>query len=218
MAAVAVTLAQEVVQVARPADEVLVSLTQSVVQVVQAADEVLVSLIQQPVEIRVVTESVRVSSIQQPVAVELAGVGLRGPKGETGSDGHDGAGTTYTATNKHGSALPAGSVVAVHSTGVGFVAADATSEARPAVGLLLAGTDDEAAGTIQSGGPFELADWTDITGAVELAAKATYFLDVVAGKLVATTPPSGAGNVVQAVGTAVSPTMLKIEIDETTLI
>lgn len=62
-------------------------------------------------------------------------------------------------------------------------------------------------------GVMELEDWTAVTDSAALAPGAVYFLSAEAGKLT-TTAPTESGQVVLAVGTALSPVKLAIEIQQ----
>lgn len=128
--------------------------------------------------------------------------GPRGPQGEANNE--------FETTNKQGSTIAAGAPMATHSTGVGAVLASAANGSKPCVGLNVEAADDLAAITIQTGGPFELSDWTDIIGSEELSPKAVYFLDTTAG-LLTTSSPTATPNISQRVGKAVSPTILDID-------
>jgi len=118
----------------------------------------------------------------------------------------------FTDENKDGVTVDAGMAVAAHSSGTGFLRANATDNTKNAIGLLQTDTASLSSGPVQVDGPFTLSDWTAVTGSATLAALGVYFLDTVAGKLTAT-PPSSGGNVVQKIGRAISPTTLEIEVE-----
>ena len=132
----------------------------------------------------------------------------QGPQGVPGSDG---AAPTFDATNKSGATIAAGNVVATHPSGIGVVLANATNDTRPAIGLSQGSAVDLATATIQTSGPFELADWTAITGTADLAAKANYYLSTTAGMLTATSPTSRP-EISHMIGRAVSPRILDLNI------
>jgi len=143
-------------------------------------------------------------TIQPPAAIEVTvtTVGIQGPPGTD---------ATFNATNKSGSTIYNGMPVAVHSSGIGVVKADATNDQNPAIGIAITTGANNAAIDIQTGGTVEVSDWTAITGTTTLAAKGRYYLDTTAGTLT-TTPPASASNILQLVGVAVSDTTLEISI------
>lgn len=120
---------------------------------------------------------------------------------------------TYEATNSEGASITQGMVVAVHGSGSGVIKASAADATKPASGLAMATVADTFSATIQTSGPFTLADWTAVTGSVTLSAHAVYFLDPATPGLLTTTVPSGSGEVVQEVGVAVSTVTLNISIE-----
>lgn len=132
-------------------------------------------------------------------------------QGEPGIDGANAGAYTFSATNKQGSSIAAGSPCATHSSGVGAVLASASNDTRVAVGLTIGDAADQSAIRVQTSGPFTLSDWTQSTGAATLVAKGRYWLDIVAGMLT-TTPPASVGNIVQLIGVAVSADTLDIQI------
>lgn len=154
-----------------------------------------------PIELTVEPAPIELTVTTSPISLEITGVGAQGPPG---------AGAEFASTNKQGSSIAAGAPVATHSSGVGVVLADATTAAKPCVGLNTVAADDLGAVTVQTGGPYELDDWTAITGAATLAAKAVYFLGTTAGTLTTTSPTANPA-ISQRVGKAVSPTILDID-------
>jgi hypothetical protein len=155
----------------------------------------------------ITTESAITSTIVSATTVEIIAGAEQGPPGVAAA----GVGSQFQATNKDTVTLVTGQVVASHSSGVGVVKANATDDTLPAVGLNLQSAIALAAVTIQTSGPFELADWTAITGAATLAAKAVYYLDTTAGKLT-TTSPTTSPAVCHRIGKAVSETVIDIDI------
>lgn len=82
--------------------------------------------------------------------------------------------------------------------------ADATSEATsPAVGVVVFMASPTSCLLVYKG---------EMDGFVGLVPTATYYLDIVAGKIT-TTPPSAVGNVLQRIGWARNTTTLVVEID-----
>jgi hypothetical protein len=115
--------------------------------------------------------------------------------------------------NKSGSTMVPGQAVAVHSSGVGFVLADATDATLPAAGLVVTGAAASASVTVLTDGLLTLADWSAVTtaAAASLSAHAVYFLSTTAGKITTLAPTAG-GNINHYVGRAVGPQTLDIEI------
>ena len=100
-------------------------------------------------------------------------------------------------------ALSAGDIVNVHdSSGAKVRKADATATGKNAVGFAPSAISNGASGTVNFEGT--------ISGLSGLTIGATYYLATTAGGITAT-PPSGSGNVVQKVGTAISATELSFE-------
>lgn len=132
---------------------------------------------------------------------------IRGPL--TGQDEAD----VLEGENKSGGALVPGQAVAVHSSGTGFVLADATGDTLPAAGFVVVGAAAAASITVTTDGLLTLTDWSALTteAGTLLAAHAVYFLSTTAGKIT-TTPPTTAGNVNHYVGRAVGPQTLEVEI------
>lgn len=114
------------------------------------------------------------------------------------------AGTVLEAENKHGSTVSAGMVVTTHSSGTGFVLADATDIGKSVTGIARESIANTVSGEIQSEGLITLADWTAATGSSTLAAKANYFSDPANPGKLTTTAPTTTGHVSQLVGVAVS--------------
>jgi hypothetical protein len=131
---------------------------------------------------------------------------IQGPPGVPG--GTEGSG--FSTVNKGIDAVR-GQVVATHTTGIGFVLANASTSALLGIGLLVSDTVANASGTVQSSGIFEMDDWTAITGSADLSSRGVYYLDVTDGSLT-TTPPTLNPAVVHRVGVAVTPRKLLIEI------
>lgn len=152
-----------------------------------------------------VVRSTRTVSPLRPTRLVTVAQGGPGPIGLQGE-----AGNTFETTNKQGASIAAGAPMATHSTGVGAVLADAVSAAKPCIGLNVEAAADLAAIEVQTSGPFELADWTAVTGSASLAAKAVYFLSATTG-LLTTTSPTNNPHISQRVGKAVSPTILDID-------
>lgn len=98
-------------------------------------------------------------------------------------------------------AVAAGDFVNIHaSSGAKVRKADATTAAKPCNGFVPSAIADTASGTVQGPG-------TKASGLSGLTPGATYYLHTTPGQITPT-PPSGAGNLVQKVGVAVSATEL----------
>ena len=130
--------------------------------------------------------------------------------------GGGGGGTSvpsYSAQNKDTSSIPKGGACAVHSSGTGVVRAVGSATSTEAVGLAMAAFSPGFSESVQTGGLFELADWTPVTGTVSLAAKALYFLDPAVPSKLTNAVPTSAGSALQVVGVAVSSTTLDLLIE-----
>lgn len=122
----------------------------------------------------------------------------------------------YTAQNKDTVMIKKGQVVAVHSSGIGVVLADAgASPPRRAVGLAQQDIAIGASGVIQTGGSLALTDWTEATGTITLSMGG-YFLDSVAGRMSQAAP--SAPGIVQDMGDAVAPDTLSVKVLEAILL
>lgn len=141
--------------------------------------------------------------------VTVAVPGQQGPQGLPGNS----LDPSVSGTNKYGSPIYAGQACALHSSGAGFVLANATDNTKLAIGLAAVEVGNQLAGYVQVGGSFTLPDWTQVTGTVTLAPRATYWLDVNDGRLT-NTPPETRGNVLQIVGISVAPDTLLIGVDQ----
>jgi len=98
-----------------------------------------------------------------------------------------------------GEAISAGNLVYVAAAGTVFKA-DANTVTKMAVGFAMASISNGSSGTIYFDGT--------ITGLSSLTPGAAYFLSAAATGAIVTTPPSGAGKIVQLVGWAISATEL----------
>lgn len=165
-----------------------------------------------PIELTVAVDAIQLevnpSPIQldvnpQPIVLEITGVGVQGPPG--------GGSTNFQANNKSVGTVLAGSPVTTHSSGIGVIPADATTSGHAAVGLMSANTAPTAVGAVQTSGPLYLDDWTLITGASTLQAKAVYYLGRDPGTLT-TSSPTNNPDISQRIGVAVSPNILNIDI------
>lgn len=108
-----------------------------------------------------------------------------------------------TRTVTAGENLAAGDLIYVNSSGEAFKA-DANSEAKEAIGFVLSSITAAATGDIYLGSGI-------ITGLTGLTAGARYYLSASTAGGVATTKPSGANDIIQQVGFALSSTELYFE-------
>lgn len=120
----------------------------------------------------------------------------------------EGVGTT--GQNNAVVTIGPGQPVAVANAG-GFLRASAATAGAAAVGLAFGTAAPSAALPVLLDGSLSLTDWTVPTGAANLLVRSDYFLDVVAGKLTPV-PPAVVGQVVQRIGTALSPCRMEIKI------
>lgn len=121
------------------------------------------------------------------------------------------SGSLYSAENKQGSTISGGMVVATHTSGTGIVKADAIGIAKRAVGFLRDDTLSTVAGDVQTDGIITKADWSAVIGAATLT-RGPYFLDASAPGTMTQSPDQTTGNIVQALGVALSTTEFDISI------
>ncbi len=117
---------------------------------------------------------------------------------------------SYSAVNRQGATVFSGQVVAVHATGFQF--ANASSAAKPAVGLMQSTTLSASAGVVQTEGILELSDWTNATGSASLTPGASYYSNPSTPGRMTTTVPSTYGTVLQSIGRALSATQFDISV------
>lgn len=146
---------------------------------------------------------------------EEATIGSSAGAGDSGKLVHlDGAGkldSTFmptgfgadTRTVTAGETIAAGDLIYIDSAGEAFKA-DANDATKEAVGFVLAGITAAATGTAYFGSGI-------VTGLSGLTAGARYYLSASTPGGVATAIPSGAGDIVQQVGKALSTTELYFE-------
>ncbi len=140
-----------------------------------------------------------------PIVSTSAGVGDAGKLIETNGSGKldetllpAGVGAdskTITAAEN----LSAGDLVYLNASGQALKA-DANTVTKMAVGFVLASISSAASGTVYFDGT--------ITGLTSLTQGAPYFLSAASAGAITATPPSGAGDIVQPIGWAVSATEL----------
>ncbi len=127
-------------------------------------------------------------------------------------------GIIYSSVNKDVATVLPGQVIALDPSGSGFIRACAADTTAPAYALSLASIAPLAAGNCQRSNLVTLADWTAVTGTVNLVAMAVYYLDAVNPGQLTNVAPSGGGRIVQQVGITDSPTTLEIAILDYTLL
>jgi hypothetical protein len=115
-----------------------------------------------------------------------------------------------TRTVTAGETLAAGDLIYIDSAGEAFKA-DANSEAKEAVGFVLAGITAAATGTAYFGSGL-------VSGLTGLTPGARYFLSATTPGGISTSTPSGSGDIVQQVGKAVSSTELYFEPQQSILL
>jgi hypothetical protein len=81
------------------------------------------------------------------------------------------------------------------------------------VGLITQVASVNEATIVQTDGSVILSDWTAVIGAATLTPGSVYFLSTTSGQM-STTPPTGDGDVVVTMGTAVTTTKFDIEVNE----
>lgn len=120
--------------------------------------------------------------------------------------------------NKAGVTLVPGHAVAVHSSGTGFVLADATDTTKPVIGFVTTGGIAGVSVTVSTDGRLSLADWSAVTTEASVPlANTVYYLSTTPGKITQTAP-GVVGNVVTPVGRPTDPATLDAEIGLTVLL
>lgn len=193
-------------------DAVTVTVSEGTPTVTVDGSVVNVGVVDRPTRVEVCGTTVNVAASEEVVRVNVgAKQGPAGPVGPTGS----GPCPSFTAENKSGGTLPAGRVVAVHSSGAGVTEADATDDTLPTVGLAVAPVAASVAGEYRTDGPLSLADWSGCleSGAAYLSPKSLYFLSATTPGTLTPTAPTTVGRVVQSVGYALTSDTLQIEIE-----
>lgn len=120
----------------------------------------------------------------------------------------------FTAINVNLATIVAGRPVYV-LVGATIDLADADAIATAAVAIAAESIATATEGDCQTEGVFEQSNWSAVidTGATTLTPGANYFLSPTAGKITLTAP-TGSGQVVQLIGTALSTTELDLRIGE----
>lgn len=124
---------------------------------------------------------------------------------------------TFTAENKDSVTILAGQPVSAHSSGTGIIRAVATANTTRVLALATESIAAGATGTFLASGMLTLTDWTSVTGATTLVARATYLLSATTATLT-TTAPTTTGYIVQQVGSSVAPDTLHVFINQTILL
>lgn len=170
-----------------------------------AASPIDLSLSGSPIDLEIGGDTIDLELNATEIDLSLAGTGPQGPPGSGGAN------PSFEAINRESDTVVAGTACAIYSTGLGFVRANATTDAKPCVGLLKATVASGLVGAVQTSGPFEMSDWTDITGTAELAPLSVYYLDTTAGKLT-TSSPTQNPNISHRIGKTVTPNTLDLDI------
>jgi hypothetical protein len=131
--------------------------------------------------------------------------------------GGSGVALSLPGKNKDTVAFAVGTPLAMHSSGTGFVRADASDNLHNCIGLATVGAAPDGTEVAQLDGPVILSDWTAVTGSTALAPRGVYFLSDTPGMLT-TDPPSTPGKVIQLVGDAVSDQALELRLTNSILL
>lgn len=120
----------------------------------------------------------------------------------------------FTAENKDLTQLYPGQPVGTHTSGTGIVRANASAVGqKAAIGIVAQGIQVSVSGLVQTEGIIEVADWTRATGSQYLTPGSDYYLSTTLGKITRTAP-SGAGQILQLVGHALTQTKLDIRLED----
>jgi len=131
--------------------------------------------------------------------------------------GGSGVALSLPGLNKDNVAFSVGTPLAMHSSGTGFVRADASDNNHNCVGLATVGASPGGTEVAQLDGPVSLSDWSAVTGTTTLAPRGIYYLAATPG-LLTTTPPFSPGEVVQLVGESVSDQALELRLSVSILL
>jgi hypothetical protein len=125
----------------------------------------------------------------------------------------------FGATNSNAAAITVGQPVYVNGAGsVDLALGNAIGTAKVAGLVIDASIAASAAGKIRHSGTISSTDWTAVTGAATLTPGARYFLSKDNAGQLTTTAPNAVGEVVTAVGVALSTEDLLVEIDRPVLL
>lgn len=124
----------------------------------------------------------------------------------------------FRATSYDFAAFAVGQVAAINPSGTGVQRAIASDIHAAAVAMAQYVTNPGEPGWFQVGGLFELLDWSEVIGAVQLWPRGVYFLDDVhPGKLTRVVPTTP-GHISQEVGVTVTPTTMLLTFMPTILL
>jgi hypothetical protein len=96
---------------------------------------------------------------------------------------------------------------------VNLASANTDGDPSLVLGLVLTGATANNVALVVANGSVTQADWTTVIGTANLSPGSVYYLGTTPGTLSAT-PPSGNGQVVIMVGTAITLTKFDIEVNE----
>lgn len=122
----------------------------------------------------------------------------------------------FSAVNKDSMTIYAGMPCSMHPSGTGILKAKSNNMSFWAFGLAIVAIEPTFADTIQLSGLFYLHDWTNITGSVNLVARAIYYLAPNGGLTV--DPPTTPGYILQQIGIVAAPNTLNIRIGQPILL
>lgn len=119
----------------------------------------------------------------------------------------------FPAQNKEAFTINAGQPVKIHSSGSGVVLAQADVYGNRCEGLAAASITAGSTGYIITHGVITISNWSVPTGgSATLTAGTQWFLAAGSAGLIATSPPTGASNIIQYVGRQVTSTSLLIQV------
>lgn len=125
----------------------------------------------------------------------------------------------FSATNSNGAAITIGQPVYVNGAGsVDLAMGDAIGTSKVAGLVIDASVAAATSGKIRHSGTVTSSDWTAVTGAATLTAGARYYLSKDTAGQLTTTAPTAVGEVVCAVGIALSTEDLLVEIERPVLL
>lgn len=121
--------------------------------------------------------------------------------------------TATSGENKDAVPLAVGMAAAVHSSGTGFVRADATTTTKDVVGVVSIAGDPGFVVGVETDGFVTQADWSGVTdeASTTLTPTARYFVSPTTPGNITATAPTTVGQVVMPVGRAITPTTLMVE-------
>lgn len=122
----------------------------------------------------------------------------------------------FSAENKDDVIIQAGMPCSLHPSGIGLLKAKSNCENFWTFGIASQPISPTFAGNIHTNGRFNLLDWTNVTGMVNLIAKAIYYLAPTGGLTI--NPPTTPGYILQQIGVVIAPNTLNIQIGQPILL